>query len=34
LLNHVNLFGAGYLPRSERTLTRLLGVVERTGRKR
>lgn len=34
LLNHVNLFGAGYLPRSERTLTRLLGVVDRTGRKR
>jgi fructosamine-3-kinase len=34
LLNHVNLFGADYLPRSERTLTRLLGVVDRTGRKR
>ena len=35
LLNHVNLFGAGYLPRSERTLTRLLGVVvDRTGRNR
>jgi len=34
LLNHVNLFGAGYLPRSERTLARLLGVVDRTGRKR
>ncbi len=34
LLNHVNLFGAGYLPRSERTLTCLLGVVERTGRTR
>lgn len=33
LLNHVNLFGAGYLRRSERTLTRLLGVA-RTGRRR
>ena len=34
LLNHVNLFGSGYLARTERTITRLLGVVTRTGRMR
>jgi protein-ribulosamine 3-kinase len=34
LLNHVNLFGGGYLARAERTITRLLGFVVRTGRNR
>jgi fructosamine-3-kinase len=34
LLNHVNLFGASYLARSERVLARLLGVVGRIGRNR
>jgi fructosamine-3-kinase len=33
LVNHVNLFGADYLARTERTLARLLAVVaDRTGR--
>ena len=34
LLNHVNLFGGGYLARTERTITRLLGFVVRAGRNR